>query len=86
MPNRTQAAVASAPPNSDTLTAYDRDHLVTYLKLLDAEAMHIDWMVTARSVLSLDPEADVDAAQRIYAAHLARAHWMTRVGFRHLLK
>ena len=86
MPNRTQTAVASAPPSSDTLTAYDRAHLVTYLKLLDAEAMNVDWKATARSVLSLDPEADVGAAQRVYAAHLARAHWMTRVGFRHLLK
>jgi hypothetical protein len=86
MPDRTQAAVASVPPSGDILTAYDRAHLVTYLKLLDAETMQIDWMVTARSVLSLDPEADVDAAQRVYAAHLARAHWMTHVGFRHLLK
>ena len=72
--------------SSDTLTAYDRAHLVTHLKLLDAEAMNVDWKATARSVLSLDPEADGGAAQRVYAAHLARAHWMTHVGFRHLLK
>ena len=77
---------ASGPPSSDTLTAYDRVHFVTYLKLLDAEAMNVDWQVTARNVLSLDPEADVEAAQRVYAAHLARAHWMTRTGYRHLLK
>jgi hypothetical protein len=86
MPNRTQTAVASAPPASDQLTAYDRAHLVTYLKLLDADAMNVHWKVTARNVLSLDPEAGIEAAQRVYAAHLARAHWMTRVGFRHLLK
>jgi hypothetical protein len=78
--------VASAPPSSETLTAYDRAHLVTYLKLLDADAMNADWKVTARNVLSLDPEADVETAHRVFAAHLARARWMTRTGYRLLLK
>jgi hypothetical protein len=86
MPNQSQIAVASAPPSSDTLTEYDRAHLVTYLKLLDAASMKVDWKIVARNVLSLDPETDLDAALRVYAAHLARARWMTRVGFRHLLK
>ena len=39
MPNRPQAPLASAPPGGDALTDYDRAHLVTYLKLLDADAM-----------------------------------------------
>lgn len=85
MPDRSPAAVASAPPTGDTLTAYDRAHLVTYLKLLDADAMNADWKATTRDVLSVDPDADVEAAQRIYAAHLARARWMTRTGYRQLL-
>ena len=85
MPDRSRAAVASAPPTSDTLTAYDRAHLVTYLRLLDADAMNADWKATTRDVLSVDPDADVEAARRIYAAHLARARWMTRTGYRQLL-
>jgi hypothetical protein len=86
MPHPPQAALASAPPGGDALTEYDRAHLVTYLKLLDAEAMSVDWQATARNVLALDPEVDVEEAQRVYAAHLARARWMTRVGFRQFLK
>ena len=86
MANRSQTALASAPPGGDALTDYDRAHLVTYLKLLDADATQIDWKTTARNVLLLDPEADIEAARRIYAAHLARAQWMSRVGYRHLLK
>jgi hypothetical protein len=86
MPNRPQTALAPAPPDSDQLTEYDRVHLVTYLKLLDADAMHVDWKVTARDVLSVDPDAGLRAARRIYAAHLARARWMARTGYRLLLK
>lgn len=86
MSNRPQATLASAPPSGDALTDYDRAHLVTYLKLLDADATQIDWKTTARNVLLLDPEVDIEAARRIYAAHLARAQWMSRVGYRHLLK
>jgi hypothetical protein len=86
MANRSQTVLASAPPGGDALTDYDRAHLVTYLKLLDADATQIDWKTTARNVLLLDPELDIGAARRTYAAHLARAQWISRVGYRHLLK
>ncbi len=33
--------------------------------------------ITAQLVLSLDPAADLDRAQLVYDAHLARARWMT---------
>jgi hypothetical protein len=79
MLDRSQTAIASPPPNSDTITDYDRAHLVTYLKLLDAKAMNIDWGVIARNVL--DIEADIETARRAYAAHLARARWMTQMGY-----
>jgi hypothetical protein len=78
--------VAAAPPYGDALTAYDRAHFATYLRLLDADAIRADWKETARTVLSLDPAADVAAAQRVYDAHLARARWMTQAGYRQLLK
>ena len=67
MANRSQTVLASAPPGGDALTDYDRAHLVTYLKLLDADATQIDWKTTARNVLLLDPEADIkprDASTR----------------------
>ena len=75
-----------APPSSDTLTAYDLAHFVTYLKLLDSDAMSVDWKLTAREVLALDADADIDSTRRVYEAHLARARWMTHTGYRRLLK
>lgn len=86
MTDLSSAPLIPVPPNSDTLTPYDRAHFVTYLRLLDADAMAADWKQTARSVLSLDPDTDVDAAQRVYDAHLARARWMTKAGYRQLLR
>ncbi len=85
MPGRSPAPHA-VPATGDTLTPYDRRHFVTYLKLLDADAMGAHWKETARTVLSLDPDTDPDAARRSYDAHLARARWMTQAGYRQLLK
>jgi hypothetical protein len=86
MPGNVPVIVANAPPDSDELTAYDRAHFVTYLRLLDAEAMGVDWKETARSVLFLDPDVGIETAHCVYEAHLARARWMTRAGYRQLLK
>ena len=77
--------IADTPPGSEHLTDYDRRHLKTYLRLLDADADAADWREVAAIVLGLDPAADPERAQRIHAAHLARAQWMTRVGYRDLL-
>lgn len=85
MPPDPPATIAAAPPESDQLTEYDRSHLATYLQLLDADTLHVDWKVTARTVLALDTEKDTDAARRVYEAHLARARWMTVTGYRLLL-
>lgn len=34
--------VADCPPESSTITDYDKQHLVTYLRLLDADAAAVD--------------------------------------------
>ncbi len=73
-------------PDAPTLTAYDRQHLKTYLRLLDAEADQADWREAAALVLGLDVEADPDRARRMYDSHLARARWMSEHGYRHLLR
>ena len=75
--------VADRAPDDDALTPYDHDHLITYLRLLDAEADGADWREVASLVLTLDPEADQTHA--IWQSHLARAQWMMRSGYRHLL-
>jgi hypothetical protein len=35
--------VADMAPSVPTLTGYDQEHLVTYLRLLDADAEGADW-------------------------------------------
>jgi hypothetical protein len=44
------ADAANEAPVADVLTAYDQEHLVTYLRLLDAETDGADWKEVARAV------------------------------------
>lgn len=80
-----QTTIAEAPPNSEHLTDYDRSHLKTYARLLDAAAEHADWREVASIVLGLDPTGAPDHARRVHAAHLERAQWMTTTGYGDLL-
>jgi len=77
---------SDAPPNSEAITDYDRRHLATYLRLLDAEADGAEWQEVARIVFGLDPGKESDRAKRIHANHLARAHWMTSRGYEALIR
>ena len=77
--------VADTAPSGPVLTAYDEEHLVTYLRLLDADAEGADWREVARIVLHLDPDRESDRARRAFDSHLARARWMTEHGYRQLL-
>ena len=70
------------PPDSENLTDYDRAHLVVYFRLLDAAAAGVDWRVTVRDVLDIDPSLEPAEAQRVFDIYYARAQWMARVGYR----
>ena len=74
-----------APPNEVCVTGYDLAHAIHYLRLLDAAAEDADWREVATLVLGLDCEADPEWARHVHAAHLERARWMTREGYKHLL-
>lgn len=73
-------------PTSAALTDYDRRHLKTYLRLLDAAADGADWRDAAAYVLGLDVAADPDQARATHDSHLARARWMSEHGYRRLLR
>jgi Uncharacterized conserved protein (DUF2285) len=79
-------SVADVAPAAETLTAYDQEHLVTYLRLLDAEADGADWTEVARLVLHIDPVKEPARARQAWETHLARAKWMTEHGYRDLLR
>ena len=77
--------VADSAPQEPTLTSYDEQHAVTYARLLDAEADNADWREVARIVLHIDPVSEPERARNAYESHLARAKWVARHGYRHLL-
>ena len=78
--------VADVAPNEAVLTTYDEQHLVTYWRLLDAEAAGADWKEVARIVLHIDPDREPARARNAFDSHLARARWMADHGYRDLLR
>jgi hypothetical protein len=82
---KTAFAVADEAPTANTLTAYDEEHLVTYLRLLDAEVDGADWDEAAFLVLHIDPIREPARARRVWESHLTRAKWLAEHGYRHLL-
>ena len=82
---RIDAAIFDVAPNEDKLTDYDRLHLITYIRLLDADADRVSWEEASRAILHIDPGTEPERARRAHQTHLARAQWMTRVGYRNIL-
>lgn len=78
--------IADRAPTDNELTDYDREHLVIYLRLLDAAEDGADWREVARIVLGLDPEQDPGRARKCHESHLARARWLSAEGYRDLLR
>jgi hypothetical protein len=72
--------VADSAPDDKVLTPYDEQHVVTYIRLLQAEGEGADWREVARIVLHIDPEREPDRARTTYQSHLARAKWVTEQG------
>lgn len=78
--------VEDQAPTSDGITPYDEQHYVTYLRLLDAETDGADWMEVAQIVLHRDPVTEEIRTRRCWESHLARAQWMTKIGYRRILE
>ena len=78
--------VADTAPSGAVMTAYDEEHLVTYLRMLDADAEGADWQEVARIVLHIDPIREPVRARKAFDSHLSRAKWMTEHDYRHVLR
>ena len=72
-------------PQLQQLTSYDEGHLTDYLHLLDADAEGADWREAATIIFGIDAAAEPHRAKAMHDSHLARARWMTQVGYVHLL-
>lgn len=73
--------VAERAEWAEIITLYDRQHILTYARLLDAERDNVDWRDGVREILRQDPDKDPRAAQICWESHLERARWISTVGF-----
>jgi hypothetical protein len=73
------------PPDKPHLTDYDETHLDDYLRLLDADAEGADWSEAVQAIFAIDPATEPSRARTVHRTHLARARWMTEVGYAYLL-
>ncbi|WP_315783253.1 MULTISPECIES: DNA -binding domain-containing protein [unclassified Bradyrhizobium] len=78
--------VADVAPSDPVLTSYDEEHLVTYLRLLDAQKAGADWEEVAQIVLHIDPVREPERARRAFDTHLARAKWLSEEGYKGFLR
>ncbi len=78
--------IAENAPDEPFLTGYDMSHLVTYLRVLDADAEGADWREVAKIVLNVDGEKEPERTRQVWHSHMARAKGMTETGYRHLLR
>lgn len=74
------------PPESPTLTDYDRTHMKLYLRLFDAASGGADWREVVAVLFGLDPAREPERARRVYDNHLVRARWMSTHGYRQLVR
>jgi len=79
-------AFLDEPPAAHTLTSYDREHMVLYMRLLDSARDGADWREAVQVLFRLDPDQEPDRCRKIYEAHLARARWMAEQGYRELVR
>jgi hypothetical protein len=73
-------------PTGDEFTDYDRTHVKLYMRLFDADADGADWREVVKVLFGIDPTKEPQRARRVHDSHLTRARWMTRTGYRHLLR
>jgi Uncharacterized conserved protein (DUF2285) len=79
-------AFADQPPQSPSVTDYDRQHLALYVRLLDAAQEGAEWTEVVHVLFGLDPQRERERARRVHDSHLARARWMTEHGYQDLLR
>ena len=82
MPDHEPApAIADEVPWSERLTEYDVGHVETYVRLLEAANEGTAKDEIARRIFGIDPDAEPARARQAVKSHVARAKWMSKVGY-----
>ncbi|MCF6127634.1 DUF2285 domain-containing protein [Mesorhizobium sp. M7A.F.Ca.CA.001.07.2.1] len=81
---RSNTPFADEVPWSDRITAYDKDHFTTYMRLLDASADNATEEEMAKVILGIDPAREPERARNVLRSHLDRANWVVTGGYKDL--
>ncbi len=73
------------PPESETVTAYDRQCFKLYIMLLDADASGKEWTHAYKRIFEKTAIQNHERAFRQYLTHLKQAKWITTTGYKQLL-
>ena len=69
------------PPESETVTDYDRRCFKLYIMLLDADASSEEWSDACKRILEKNAIQNHECTFQQYQSHLKRAKWMAKTGY-----
>jgi hypothetical protein len=78
--SRDRFGVRVVAPTAVEFTEYDRAHLLTYARVLDAADGDADWREAAAVILGCDVAQDSVGAETCWTSHLERARWVLGEG------
>lgn len=71
-------AIEQIAPSGEPVTGYDREHLVLYAALIDADDAGEDWQEAASTIMTIDVHCA--GAEACWRSHLERARWIVGDG------
>ncbi|RIV80327.1 hypothetical protein [Pelagerythrobacter aerophilus] len=71
-------ALKEIAPSGEPVTGYDREHLVLYAALIDADDGGGDWREVASTIMKIDVHSA--GAKDCWRSHLERARWIVGDG------
>lgn len=74
------------PPESQTITQYDRACFELYLAILDAHACGVGWKSSHSELFPSFVSDPPDDKKAQYLAHLDRAQWICAQGYKELIR
>ncbi|ARP67241.1 MULTISPECIES: DNA -binding domain-containing protein [Mesorhizobium] len=81
---KSDMAITDEVPWSDGITAYDKEHFTTYMRLLDASGDDASEEEMAHLILGIDPRREPERARKAVRSHLDRANWVMTSGYKEL--
>ncbi|GMN13042.1 MULTISPECIES: DUF2285 domain-containing protein [Alphaproteobacteria] len=85
MTDQINQKLVDTPPESDTITEYDRAQLKLYARLLDAEADGAALSEITHHLFGIEVDDEPERARHVHDSHLVRAHWVAQHGYHELL-